>query len=105
MVDTDGDGLNETILEPNVHSPQQIIQELTTYIQSLSMNAIAKKVLLVRTKVIGELIKWKKFKAAKQQINSLERTVKLYTLFNLISHEEKDVILGHLDSLALALTN
>jgi hypothetical protein len=80
-IDTNGDGMSDTILESDINSPEQIIQELQAYINTLDTHRFVKKSLLWRVKIIERLIERDRTSLVERQIHSFERTVKVYARY------------------------
>lgn len=104
-IDTNGDGTNDTILESDTQTQEQIIQELKTYINSLDIHLFVQKSLLWHVGIVERLIERDKTRLIELKIVSFERIVKVYEQFRLLSDEQRNTIVNYLNELKRALAS
>jgi pimeloyl-ACP methyl ester carboxylesterase len=103
-IDSDGNGTNDVTLSPShIKTPLELVQELKTYTSGLSLNRLAKNLLLVRIAVIEQFVKHGKTKPAIMQIDSLKDMLRLYERLKLVPRVQGDVIIGYLDEIRMML--
>ena len=99
-IDTDGDGIRETVLSPEQDDiPEEIIKGLRTYVKNLHVKRYVRRSLLWRIKLLDWFNEYDKIRYVKRQIYSTKWMLRLYVRFGLIESSQKEYIEKQLDEL------